>query len=100
MKSDYSNKSIYDLKLHEQTFINEIEEKVIRVPGGWIYKLFHNNVFVPFVRTDECCEKKDPERKDIEKHMDGNYKDCYFPKDDMYYLSKSDIVDIVKHFRK
>jgi hypothetical protein len=41
---------MYDLKLGESFYINDIE--ILRVPGGWLYNHFfdHNQttVFVPF----------------------------------------------------
>lgn len=54
------NKNIYDLKLHESTFIDDKNLiEVTRVPGGWIYHFIEwdyltddektrRHVFVPF----------------------------------------------------
>lgn len=50
------HKSIYDLKLHENTFIESHQYDVLRVPGGWIYQrydckndgFFGEGVFIPF----------------------------------------------------
>lgn len=52
--------TIYDLKLHESSIINTrvngliIEYRVIRVPGGWIYRNVGTNyeTFVPF--NNDC----------------------------------------------
>lgn len=48
-------KSIYDLKLHEHTYIDSTGIWVVRVPGGWIYNLqisvdegTDTTVFVPY----------------------------------------------------
>ena len=51
-------KTIYDLKLHEElgVFIQDSSKEyetgyyisIIRVPGGWIYRIDQTAVFVPF----------------------------------------------------
>ncbi len=46
-------KDIYELELHEQEYVAGGDMKVVRVPGGWIYKTFGhdgsiNGTFVPF----------------------------------------------------
>jgi len=44
------DKTIYNLKLHEQYKLND-NINILRVPGGWIYmpyNMYENNVFVPF----------------------------------------------------
>ena len=50
-------RTIYDLKLHEDMFIQDNFEKninVLRVAGGWIYTYFRldqgqmNSVFIPY----------------------------------------------------
>lgn len=38
-------KTIYDLKLHESTFIDGIG--ILRVAGGWIYS-WSQDIFVPY----------------------------------------------------
>jgi hypothetical protein len=66
-------KSIYDLKLHEQTESGRY--LILRVPGGWIYTSRNLNagctdsdVFVPFDN-----EFMDPSQKDTLKEMTENY---------------------------
>lgn len=44
-------KTIYDLELHEEMELvtEDFIYKIIRVPGGWIYKAYGSTmVFVPF----------------------------------------------------
>ena len=41
-------KTIYDLKLHEEIQGTSFNSWAIRVPGGWIYTVKSNSVFVPF----------------------------------------------------
>jgi hypothetical protein len=38
--------TIYDLDLHEVFFLGSVI-KILRVPGGWIYKDNEGSVFVP-----------------------------------------------------
>lgn len=46
-----SDKTIYDLKLHEELKIKD-DLFVVRVPGGWLYQAYTeneiNSVFVPY----------------------------------------------------
>jgi hypothetical protein len=56
-------KDIYKLNLHESTWICADGSSVIRVPGGWIYRLWdyearvtRDPVFVPF--NNEFMEKE------------------------------------------
>jgi hypothetical protein len=42
------NNELYKMKLHECLVLFNIEEFVMRVPGGWVYSLKSGPVFVPF----------------------------------------------------
>jgi hypothetical protein len=54
---------IYKLKLHQETFTDD-GIYILRVPGGWIYGIGNNNVFVPynneFMETEEKEEGEPP----------------------------------------
>ena len=50
-----TEKSIYDLDLHEGVHIESVQHcTILRVPGGWVYTIVRldcnqmNSVFVPF----------------------------------------------------
>ena len=31
------NKEVYEMNLHDMLFIEELDMRIMRVPGGWIY---------------------------------------------------------------
>ena len=47
-------KNIYNLKLHEECIIDGF--RILRVPGGWLYKMGHP-VFVPFNNEFDAYSK-------------------------------------------
>ena len=49
-------KTIYDLKLHEIMTINN-GQLIMRVPGGWIYKIDDKYIFVPY--NNEFSNKRE-----------------------------------------
>lgn len=52
-------RNIYDLKLHEELFIEDNNESgvwVRRVPGGWLYN-YEDPVFVPFNDEFMICKR-------------------------------------------
>jgi len=62
--ADKKHKSIYELNLHERTWIDNLGKEVVRVPGGWIYADWdtstdnpYNPIFIPFVK--ESIDNKD-----------------------------------------
>lgn len=51
------NKNIYELELHESTYIPDAWTTIVRVPGGWIYAIVSDAageksapVFIPYSR--------------------------------------------------
>lgn len=43
-------KTIWDLKLHESINIEEHDDWVTRVPGGWLYRTHNTSTFVKYVK--------------------------------------------------
>ena len=51
-----SDENIFEMKLHDYISINHVD-KIIRVPGGWIYQFDESNTFIPY--SDEFKQKKE-----------------------------------------
>lgn len=67
-----TNKSVYDLALHEQTVAHDgsLFTQALRVPGGWIYTSFDKSthimgsVFVPWNNEYQPPQEPKSERED------------------------------------
>lgn len=71
---------IYNLKLHEETSINDTN--IIRVPGGWIYRYdlgsgYIQNTFVPYSDEFKSKDNKSEEGKSL-KSILNNMSDLAF----------------------
>jgi hypothetical protein len=58
-----TEKSIYELDLHETTYVEDIDATIIRVPGGWIYQ-FRYDLGSVFVEYHNGFYKQVQEEKD------------------------------------
>ena len=59
------DKNLYELGLHDFTFVAKFGISVMRVPGGWLYTGKHIDVFVPF--NNEFQEKPKKEKEPWQK---------------------------------
>jgi hypothetical protein len=61
---------MYKLKLNQGTFVDD-GVYVLRVPGGWIYGIGNNNIFVPYNEEFSDCRMETGEEGELLTHASG-----------------------------